>query len=218
MGTEPFTWAEGSQLVNQFGSERHLAERLQVERKRRGWSQAELARQLEAIGYPLHQSVISKIEPPDPDQRSGRRRGPDATARRKVTIGEAIAFSRVLDIPLGELLLPPEAVLDAAVWRDFIEAAELRNTLRNAQNAYDHKVAGLRAGAKANSAFADRLRNYRTEVMDDLERSLRELLDEENETRQVRGEKKRRWNRAELEANRPPVVVAIDDVLKEVDE
>ena len=39
---EPFTWSEGSKLVNELGSERWLGQRIQTERKVRGWSQAKL--------------------------------------------------------------------------------------------------------------------------------------------------------------------------------
>ena len=93
------SWKEGHSLIANLGSEDWLAQRIEAERKSRGWSQAELSKQLGAIGYPLHQSAISKIERP-----------PKADGRRAITINEAIGFARVFDIPLGELLLPPDSV------------------------------------------------------------------------------------------------------------
>lgn len=80
-----------------LASENALALRIADERKRRGLSQEDLARRVEAVlggGFP--QSAISKIE-------KGR-------GRRAITVDEALAFSRVLDLPLSELLMPPRLV------------------------------------------------------------------------------------------------------------
>lgn len=44
-----------------------------------------------------------------------------------MTIEEALGLSKVLGIPLGELLLPPDAVRDVSAWQGYMRAAELKN-------------------------------------------------------------------------------------------
>src|SRR5919106_7003649 len=62
---------------------------LQDERKRRGWSQAELSRRVSALGHELKKDAMSKIE--------GGSRG--------VTLDDAVALAAALDVPLFVLLL-----------------------------------------------------------------------------------------------------------------
>jgi transcriptional regulator with XRE-family HTH domain len=114
MADEILTWASGNDMVQTLGSEKWLARRVLVERQARGWSQAELSRRLRKAGYPLHQSAISKIESP-----------PKGEGARAITIGEAIGLARVFDIPLGELLLPPEAMRFAAYAHQLVKGPEL---------------------------------------------------------------------------------------------
>lgn len=74
-------------------SEDGLAHRIREERLRRGWSQEQLAKQVENIlggGFP--QSAVSKIE--------------KGKGRRSISVDEALAFSKVFEIDLLELLLP----------------------------------------------------------------------------------------------------------------
>jgi hypothetical protein len=92
---------------------------------------------IEVDEHPLHQSAISKIEPADPDQRTGRRRATRNGERRSVTIGEAVGFAKVFDIPLGELLLPPGMTYRQQAIRALLDATQVRTELMRAQERYD---------------------------------------------------------------------------------
>lgn len=96
-----------------LASEDALAARIAAERRRRGMSQEQLASAVEEIlggGFP--QSAISKIERP---------RG-----RRAITVDEALAFSRVLQIPLVDLMLPAAVALTARVREAVEQAAQIK--------------------------------------------------------------------------------------------
>ena len=95
-----------------LASEDLLARRIKVEREKRGWSQERLAARVEQIlggGFP--QSAVSKIER-------------DKGQRRAITVDEALAFSRVFEIPLLELLVPAEAVANSELRRVLVEFLE----------------------------------------------------------------------------------------------
>ncbi len=62
-------------------------------RERRGRTQGDVARDMQARGFDFHQQTIAKIE----------------NGNRKVTIGEAIALAAVLEIELEELAWSPPA-------------------------------------------------------------------------------------------------------------
>lgn len=80
------------------GSEHELRRRVAYERERRGWSTAGLAARLTQVaGCPIQQSAIWKIENGDPP--------------RRVTVDELVAFARVFDVTVEELLRPVEAVI-----------------------------------------------------------------------------------------------------------
>ena len=122
------TWRKGNELVASRGNERFLAERVLDERKQRGWSQAQLSKELAKVGSPLQQSAISKIESPPKGER------------RSISIGEAIGFARVFGIPLGELLLPPDAIWDGWIFDGLARAAELFEAARLAREALDDAI------------------------------------------------------------------------------
>ena len=105
-------WEEAGALLSATSSERELARRLTEERQARGWSQERLAREVTAVGVPLPQSAISKIEKPAPG------------GRRAITVQEAIAFSIVFEMPLLELLLPANAREQVRVLRAFAEGPD----------------------------------------------------------------------------------------------
>ncbi len=83
-------------------SEEGLARRIARERERRGWSYEGLARRMTVAGCPINQSAIYKIEKGTRD-REGRP-GP----ARRITVQELLAFSKVFEIDIAALLLPPE--------------------------------------------------------------------------------------------------------------
>jgi transcriptional regulator with XRE-family HTH domain len=206
VASDPFSWGDGSRLVNELGSEHWLAQRIQTERKTRGWSQARLSREMAGAGHPMHQSAISKIEPPDPDQKVGRRRRDDSSERRSVTIGEAVGFAKVFGIPLGELLLPPDAVRDALTWRRYLEACEAEGEARDATRRYEDLLSWIRPVVRQRPELAERLRAHRAEVMAQVEAELREVVERDGDT----------WGPHILTQYRmPPAVIAADDVLRD---
>jgi len=201
---EPFTWSEGSKLVNELGSERWLGQRIQTERKVRGWSQAKLSDELAKAGHPLHQSAISKIEPPDEDKRGGRPRGA-VSGKRSVTIDEAVGFSKVFDIPLGELLLPPDAVRDAAAWQRYLRATELQKEIRYLKGQLEDEIFWSRPAFAASEPLRLRLREHRQEAARELAAKSHAMSDKDGTER---------LSPEDLEANMPPPVTVADDILR----
>jgi transcriptional regulator with XRE-family HTH domain len=87
-------------VANPLVNEDALARRVAYERERRGWSPGGLARLMTKAGCPMNQSSIWKIENGEP--------------RRKITVDEAIAFAKVFETTLEELLTPPDLIAQTA--------------------------------------------------------------------------------------------------------
>lgn len=94
-------------------AEEHVARRIMQERDARGWTNEGLAQRMTQVGCPLNQSAIYKIEHSRP--------------RRRITVDELAAFSRVFDIPVQRLLIDPDLDVDERVsealeeWRSLTE-------------------------------------------------------------------------------------------------
>lgn len=199
---DPLGWNEVSKLVNEVGNEKWLGRRIQTERKTRGWSQARLSAEMEQVGHPLHQSAISKIEPPDDDRRGGHPKG--GGVKRSVTIGEAVGFSKVFGIPLGELLLPPDIVRNALAWQGYVDAVELKDKAQQYAREYEDALERIRPIFVADALLALRLRQHQSAVLDAHEKELRINAPWSS------------WNPETLEANSrtPAAVTVIDDILR----
>ena len=154
----PLLWRKGNELVAKRGNERFLAERVLEERKERGWSQAQLSKELAKVGSPLQQSAILKIESPPKGER------------RSISIGEAIGFARVFGIPLGELLLPPEAIWDAELFDGLTRAAELFEAARIARETMDDAILDLcmdlMPSDEENAVATEMAKYWRRDVVD----------------------------------------------------
>lgn len=90
--------AETDQMAVRLGaaSETVLADRLGRERRRRGWSQERLAKEVAtALGRPFPQSSVSKLE-----------RGPEG---RIISAAELVAFGRVFEVDPLALMLPDDS-------------------------------------------------------------------------------------------------------------
>lgn len=109
--------------------EENIAGHIEYEMKLRGWSQERLAHRMRLIGYPVHQSAISKILNPQNGQR------------RKISVDEAIAFARVFDIPLDKLLLEPPPRGQGAEVRRILGRIE---DLVAKRRAVDQEIGALR--------------------------------------------------------------------------
>ncbi|NMM33491.1 MAG: helix-turn-helix transcriptional regulator [Phycicoccus sp.] len=201
---DSLSWQAVSELVNELGDKKWLGLRIQQERKLRGWSQARLSEEMTKAGQPLHQSSISKIEPPDEDRRGGRPRGAGST--RSVTIEEALGLSKVLSIPLGELLLPPDAVRDVSAWQGYMRAAELKNKAVHYGDEYVDIIDRIRPAFASSRPMAQRLLAHRSALMQKHESELRDLAERDNEP----------WSEELLEGSpKPPAVTVIDDILED---
>ncbi len=150
MSDDLFTWREGHALVNQVGKERWLADRIRTERKNRGWSQTRLVKEMMDAGHPIQQSAVSKIESPPRDK-----------GQRAITIDEAIGFSKVFHIPLGELLLPRDAARDAVLWGKYLHAVEIRIQIQRLTIEYENLVRYSLSAGSLPSGFRTRLAEHR---------------------------------------------------------
>lgn len=188
-------WDTVSELLREAGQEAHLARRMTEERNKRGWSQGELARQLEKSGfYGLGQPAISAIEKP----RAGM-------GRRAITVDEAIALSRVFNVPLAELLLPDGALADASIHRQLRAGPEWRAEAHHQMDLYKHFVRNLAKELAGSEAWKARLE-------EDVEQ-LRVSLDSIDAPKS-RHEPSRRY---EVRKRRQQEIDFLEDVLKEID-
>ena len=79
-------------------SEGNVAARVALEREVRGWSTTELAERVTRAGVKMNQTAVWRIENGEP--------------RRRINLDEALAFSRVFELPLEELMSPPLEGID----------------------------------------------------------------------------------------------------------
>jgi len=203
---DSLSWQAVSELVNELGDKKWLGLRIQQERKLRGWSQARLSEEMTKAGQPLHQSSISKIEPPDEDRRGGRPRGEGST--RSVTIEEALGLSKVLSIPLGELLLPPDAVPDVSTWQGYMRATELKNKALHYGDEYVVVLERIRPAFASSRPMTQSLLAHRSALMHKHESELREQTERDGEP----------WSEEVLEGTPKPLAVTVIDDILEVDE
>lgn len=109
-------------------SEGNVAARVALEREVRGWSTTELAARMTKAGVPMNQTAVWRIE--------------SAKPRRKITLDEALGFSRVFELPLEELMSPPEEGLDMRARQ---LAQEVVESFYDAREANDRLDAAIKA-------------------------------------------------------------------------
>lgn len=89
-------------------SEENVAAHIRFERELRGWSTAELARHVTDAGCPISQSAVWRIESGEP--------------RRKISVDELVAFSKVFGKSIGDLLQPPTTNYPEEAIKEYAEA------------------------------------------------------------------------------------------------
>jgi transcriptional regulator with XRE-family HTH domain len=79
-------------------SEENLARRIAYERDRRGWTYESIAKRLTDVGCPIQGSAIYKIEKGNP--------------RRRISVDEFVAFTRIFEVSAADLLIPLELIAE----------------------------------------------------------------------------------------------------------
>ncbi|MGW8451015.1 helix-turn-helix transcriptional regulator [Streptomyces niveus] len=97
-------------------SEGNTAARVALEREVSGWSTIELAERVTKAGVKMNQTAIWRIENGEP--------------RRRINLDEALALSRVFDLPLEELMSLPLEGLDAG--EAYFETRDAQDRLHGA--------------------------------------------------------------------------------------
>ncbi|MGK5448045.1 helix-turn-helix transcriptional regulator [Streptomyces radiopugnans] len=110
-------------------SEGNVAARVALEREVRGWSTTELAERVTKAGVKMSQTAVWRIENGKP--------------RRRINLDEALAFARVFELPLEELMSPPLEGLDVNSRRLVQEAVEAFYQARDAQDRLHHAVVAI---------------------------------------------------------------------------
>lgn len=92
-------------------TEELLAKRLQELRTKEGWSFGELSQRMAGAGCPIERSSIQKIERGKP--------------RRKITVNELVAFSKVFNVDVSDLLESPPYQSEQMFLRDLEDGPRL---------------------------------------------------------------------------------------------
>lgn len=115
-----------------IATEQALARRIAYERDKRGMTYDGLASLMTAAGCPIQASALYKIEKADPP--------------RRITVDELVALSRVFEIPVGRLLLPPEVAASkeaTALWEKYEQATERYLSARAELDALELRILRL---------------------------------------------------------------------------
>lgn len=126
-------------------SEDHVAQRIAMERDRRGWTNDGLAKRMTDAGCPMVGSAIFKIEKGSP--------------RRRIVVDELVAFAGVFGLKVEELLVPPaiarrdELVKLVLAWDSAADEASEAIAARDA--AWEAMKAYLAANPEAEAELAE---------------------------------------------------------------
>ena len=141
-----------------IGAEDDLARRIVYERALRGWSYQTLADAMAEVGCPISPSALFRIEhgKPDGDQRT----------RRKVTVDELVALSRVFDTPVADLLLPPEGARNRFVIEVHERAARVARRVADDVAELWALLGGARGEAGSDPQMVELLNDRDAEMVD----------------------------------------------------
>jgi transcriptional regulator with XRE-family HTH domain len=142
------TWRDLEQALTALGSEENIARRIKLLRQRVGMSQEQLAKRLEALGVQMPQSSISKIEVPVEEGRG---------KRRDITVDEALALAKALDVTFSDLVLPLNVIADLQLHRMLADGSRLWQARHGAQLDYEYVVGQLTEAASMRPAWHQRL-------------------------------------------------------------
>ena len=142
-------------------SEGNMAARVALERTVRGWSTTELATRMTSAGVPLNQSAVWRIE--------------SGTPRRKISLDEALGFSRVFELPLEELMSPPLEGVDLDARRLLQECVDAFFAHRDASDRLHHALVALAAYREAHPDANDALHQQCVRLVGEDDRYARAL-------------------------------------------
>jgi hypothetical protein len=125
-------WAEVSQLIAELGSEKYFAKRLKSWRG--SMSLDKLSKALDDSGHFISKSALSRMENMDAPGRPNSRR------KQEITIGDALAISRIFNKSLVSMLLPDEALEEHAGWVAILEATEALGRVQQAWLEYREHI------------------------------------------------------------------------------
>lgn len=136
---------ETFRLVERYGAQDSVVERLRNELESRGWSQSELSRRLADLKPPYHlsQGAISRMLAYDNP--------------REITVDDLLAFVRVFGIPLEEFVLPAAITYEVGGWGAYMTAVDKLERLREAQAEYEAAVAQARELVEQHAGLKPRL-------------------------------------------------------------
>ena len=145
---------ETFRLVERYGAQDSVVERLRSELEARGWSQSELSRRLADLRPPYHlsQGAISRMLAYDNP--------------REITVDDLLAFVRVFGIPLEEFVLPAAITYEVGGWGAYMTAVDKLEKLREAQAEYDAAVAQARELVAEHAGLKPRLKWHRERLLE----------------------------------------------------
>lgn len=173
---QELTWAQLEEAVRLSGSEKLIAKRLRELRNRAGLSQVELAERLAKLGAPIPQPSISKIEASAEAGKTGR----------DITVTEALALAKALDVTFAELLLPDNAVKDMRLYKLLgEEGPELYRAYRKAESQYKRLAWEIADAAKKDPRWRAVIADQRKELREGVEK-MRAVVESKDQPKQLR--------------------------------
>lgn len=116
----------------QVSHETHLAERIKIEREKRGLTYERLAEKMTEAGCAMAGSAIFKIENSNPP--------------RRITLNEAVTFAQVFGLKLQELTVPPAIAASRealALWEKYERLTEKYVELTDEIHAVEGRMVNL---------------------------------------------------------------------------
>ncbi|AEN11342.1 helix-turn-helix transcriptional regulator [Streptomyces sp. SirexAA-E] len=122
--------------------EDHVAARVKLEREVRGWSTVKLAEEMAAVGHPINQSAIWRIESGKP--------------RRRVNLDEALGFCKVFDLTMQDLTGPPDELATPRIRQLAQEYVQMTREYHQLRAAIDRNQMHLGEIQRELDAYGDK--------------------------------------------------------------
>lgn len=134
-------------------AEQFMAERIQEEREKKGWSFRQLSNALrdlpEDTRLEIDPSALYKIETPTAEGK-----------RRRITVDEAVSFAAVFEVSLSEWLLIPHSQTTIEGWRKFMGLVDELDKARVANTEYVWGINAVRKLVRDNPALREEIKEF----------------------------------------------------------